>query len=67
MDIFIDFRERRQERERQTERERERNIDGREKHRSVDSCTCPDQGTNPQSFGVWDQKNATWPGVNFVL
>ena len=41
---FIDF----------TERRRDRNIDVREKHRSVTSSTCPNQGLNPQPSGVWD-------------
>ena len=38
--MFIDFRERRRERERKTD------VDVREKHLSVASHTCPDQGLN---------------------
>ena len=43
--------------ERKGERERERkrekcNIDMRERHQLVASCTCPDQDSNPQPLGV---------------
>ena len=31
----------------------QRNIDVREEHRRVASITHPDQGMNPQPFGVW--------------
>ena len=44
--------------------ERDRNIDVREKHLLVASRLCPDQGLNPQPFGVWDDAPtnlATWP------
>ena len=34
---------------REKERERER-----ERHWSVASPMCPDQGSNPQTFGAWD-------------
>ena len=45
--MVIDFRERRREGERQRERG-DRNIDAREKHRSVASHTHRDRGLNPQ-------------------
>ena len=41
--VFIAFRER--------ERERERNIDVREKHLLIASCTCPDKGSHVRMPG----------------
>ena len=41
--FFIAFRER--------ERERERNIDVREKHLLIASCTCPDKGSHVRMPG----------------
>ena len=47
--MFIDLVERERGRgERDRVKQRERNMDVREKHRSVASRTCPDQGWNPQ-------------------
>ena len=46
--VFIDFRETRREVGRQGERERERDVNSKEKHQSVASCTHPDQGPHPQ-------------------
>ena len=39
--------------------------EGIERHRSVASCTLPDQELNPQPFGVWvdsPTNRATWLG-----
>ena len=59
------------------EKERKKNINMREKHQSVASCTrpkqnqtrnagmCPDQKSNPQRFALWktpNQVNHTGPG-----
>ena len=49
-DVCIEFRERGQERE----REKERKTHVREKRPSVVSHMCPDQGSDPQTIGVWD-------------
>ena len=43
------------------EKERERNINVREKYRSVSSHTCPNQGLNPQP------RHVPWPGIDFLL
>ena len=52
-DMFIDLVERERGRgERDRVKQRERNMDVREKHRSVASRTCPDQGWNPQPMYV---------------
>ena len=40
----------------------ERNIDMREEHRLVASCMSPDQGSNPEPFGVWDGAPTEPPG-----
>ena len=67
--MFIDFRERGRERERERQ-----NIDVKEKHWLVASCTHPDQesnlgynlglcpnlGLNPQPFGVWNKAPTNW-------
>ena len=45
---LISFEERREGKE----KERERNIDVRDKYRSVASCTQPDQGPNPKPSHV---------------
>ena len=64
--MFTDFREKEKERKTERNRERQRNIEVREKHQMVASRThpdwdqtynrgtCPDWGSNPQPFGVWD-------------
>ena len=63
-DIFIDFRQR------GGEREREKYL--YDKHRLLPICTptrnqthnlgmCPDQESNPQSFGVWDHSPTNDP------
>ena len=55
-DMFIHFRER------GGEREREKNIHVREKHQSVVSLTCPDQGSSLQPFGVgWCSNQLSHP------
>ena len=41
-------------------KERERNVDIWEKHRSVASCTCPNQGPGPQPRYV------PWSGIELV-
>ena len=43
------------------EKERDRNISVREKHLLVASCTCPDQGLNPQP------RHVPWPGMDPVI
>ena len=53
LDMFIDFRER----EGGREREREKERDVRDKHQSVASPKCPDQGSNLQPRYV------LWPGI----
>ena len=55
--MLIDLRGRRRRRER--EREKERHINVREKHRSVATFMCPDQGSNLQPFGLWDDDPQT--------
>ena len=55
--MLIDFRERGRGGERERERDGERNIDMREKHRSVASRMCPDRGSNLQPRFV------PWTGV----
>ena len=52
------------------DKERERNINMREKHPSVASYTCPDQGWNPQPLGVWNNaptNRATWPELQWFF
>ena len=46
--MFIDFKDR------GNERERKRTNNVRQKHQSVASHSSPDQGLNPQPFGVRD-------------
>ena len=60
--MFTDFKEKERE---EREGEGGRDIDVREKHWLVVSHMCPDQGLNPQHFGVWDDAPAncaTRPG-----
>ena len=51
--FFVAFRERKGERE----RKRHPHINVREKHQSVASRTCPDQGSNLQPFSAWNWRS----------
>ena len=60
-DIFIDFQRERKRGYRERKTERERNIQVREKHQSVASHTCPDQGIEYAPHTCPDQESHRQP------